>query len=410
MVLTQQSWQFSLGLLHKHLFQQEFRARWSQSPEDPWDSPITRGQRFLFHSPVELPLLHSKGVPIAPTPHEQVLYTGVSNFGWDVYMGASSFPLCQCRLHSSEKSYSRSGRLTSSMVYVFSARFNHLLVVYFSPVPGPGIWAVDTYVGVLDSTPGLGLSSHSSPKESHQKGHNRSDIVHPSASQVSSSPLVSTPSKPPPPHLASVQVSLHFLGYSSHSLPSFITDVLSSFSLREPRLTRIFPLGSWYLFLAFLRKDHYELLPRSQSRRSPWLSLPQVDLAASYTLSAVSVKFLHWTGWHGFAWVPTIILARCLSEVLVKSCATRGLTVPSHRAYALMALAAFPALRHSMPLQSILELAYWLSKGTFIHFYLRDSRRLREHGSHGVSPLVFSQLPVSASISSFFSFSFCVPP
>ena len=34
----------------------------------------------LFHLPVELPPLLSKGVPIPPTPHELELYTDVSNF------------------------------------------------------------------------------------------------------------------------------------------------------------------------------------------------------------------------------------------------------------------------------------------------------------------------------------------
>ena len=83
----------------------------------------------------------------------------------------------------------------------------------------------------------------------------------------------------------------------------------------------------------------------------------------------------------------------------MKGYATRGLTVSSHRAYELRAWSASLALKHSVPLQSILESAYWRSEGTFIHFYLRDSRRLREDGSHGVSSLVVAQRPVSSSMS-----------
>ena len=103
---------------------------------------------------------------------------------------------------------------------------------------------------------------------------------------------------------------------SSHSLPSLIRDVLRVFSLRDPHLASI-SLWDLYLFLASLRKDHYEPLPRSQSRPSPWLSLPQSDLATSYTLSAVWIKFLPWTGWHIIAWVPSGILARWVSEVVL---------------------------------------------------------------------------------------------
>ena len=38
----------------------------------------------VLHSPVDLSPLLSKGVPIAPTPHELELYTDTSNVGWDM--------------------------------------------------------------------------------------------------------------------------------------------------------------------------------------------------------------------------------------------------------------------------------------------------------------------------------------
>ena len=91
-------------------------------------------------------------------------------------------------------------------------------------------------------------------------------------------------------------------------------------------------------------------------------------------------------------------LVRWVSDV-VKGYATWDLVASSHRAHELRAWSASLALTHSVPLQSILEAAYWRSEGTFIHFYLRDSRRLREDGSYGVSSLVLAQHPVSASLS-----------
>ena len=45
----------------------------------------------LFHSPVELPPLMSKGVLIAPTPHELELYTDASNFSWDMNKQGGEF-------------------------------------------------------------------------------------------------------------------------------------------------------------------------------------------------------------------------------------------------------------------------------------------------------------------------------
>ena len=91
-------------------------------------------------------------------------------------------------------------------------------------------------------------------------------------------------------------------------------------------------------------------------------------------------RILHWTGWHISLRFRLEFLARWVSEVLVKGYATRALTAPSHRAYELRIWSASLALKHLVPLQSILEAAYWRSKGTFIHFYLRDSRLLREDG------------------------------
>ena len=52
-------------------------------------------------------------------------------------------------------------------------------------------------------------------------------------------------------------------------------------------------------------------------------------------------------------------LARWVSEVVVKGYATRDLAAPSHRAYELRAWSAYLALKHSVPIQYVLEAAYW---------------------------------------------------
>ena len=93
-------------------------------------------------------------------------------------------------------------------------------------------------------------------------------------------------------------------------------------------------------------------------------------------------------------------LARWVSEVVVKGYATTGLLAPSHRAHEHRAWSASLALTHSVPLKSILEAAYWRSEGTFIHFYLRGSRRLREDGSTEYLRWSLPSAHVSLNISS----------
>ena len=61
------------------------------------------------------------------------------------------------------------------------------------------------------------------------------------------------------------------------------------------------------------------------------------------------------------------------------------------RVHEVRAWAASLAFKHSVPLATVLEAAYWRNEATFLNFYLRDVRRRRADGAFGVAAAVVAQ-------------------
>ena len=89
-------------------------------------------------------------------------------------------------------------------------------------------------------------------------------------------------------------------------------------------------------------------------------------------------------------------LSRWLREVIKQAYLSSAITV-TPRVHEIRAWAASLAFKHSVPLTTILEAAFWKSESTFIHYYLRDVRRLRHDGSFGVASAVVAQTVLSST-------------
>ena len=89
-------------------------------------------------------------------------------------------------------------------------------------------------------------------------------------------------------------------------------------------------------------------------------------------------------------------LSRWLREVIKQAYQSSDVVI-TPRVHEIRAWSASLAFKHSVPLTSILEAAYWRSETTFVHFYLRDVRRLRQDGSFGVASAVVAQSALSST-------------
>ena len=74
------------------------------------------------------------------------------------------------------------------------------------------------------------------------------------------------------------------------------------------------------------------------------------------------------------------------------------LSVFSPRPHEIRAWASSLAFAINISLSSLMDAAYWMSPGTFIHFYLWDVSRLREDGSRGIASAVVAQQSISACL------------
>ena len=88
-------------------------------------------------------------------------------------------------------------------------------------------------------------------------------------------------------------------------------------------------------------------------------------------------------------------LSRWLREVIKQAYFSSAVTI-TPRVHEIRAWAASLAFKHSVPLSTILEAAFWKSETTFVNYYLRDVRRLRHDGSFGVASAVVAQSVLSA--------------
>ena len=87
-------------------------------------------------------------------------------------------------------------------------------------------------------------------------------------------------------------------------------------------------------------------------------------------------------------------LSRWLKLVIQQAYQSSALP-PSTHVHEIRAWSASLAFQHSVPLNSILEAAYWRSVSSFTQYYLRDTHRTREDGSIGLSSAVVAQTAVS---------------
>ena len=87
-------------------------------------------------------------------------------------------------------------------------------------------------------------------------------------------------------------------------------------------------------------------------------------------------------------------LSRWLREV-IKVAYSASEVALNPRAHEIRAWASSLAFAHSVPMNTILDAAFWKNEGTFIQFYLRDARRSRQDGSFGVGAAVVAQSAVA---------------
>ena len=89
-------------------------------------------------------------------------------------------------------------------------------------------------------------------------------------------------------------------------------------------------------------------------------------------------------------------LSRWLREVIKQAYGSSHIQI-TPRVHEIRAWSASLAFKHSVPLNVILEAAFWRSHSTFTHFYLRDVRRLRHDGTFGVASAVVAQSALSST-------------
>ena len=93
--------------------------------------------------------------------------------------------------------------------------------------------------------------------------------------------------------------------------------------------------------------------------------------------------------------VTSNTVARWLKCVVRLAYLRAGTSLPSDRAHELRAWSASLAASQNVPLQHILDAAFWKSESTFIQYYLRDCMSTRLDGSHGISAVVAAQRALS---------------
>ena len=95
--------------------------------------------------------------------------------------------------------------------------------------------------------------------------------------------------------------------------------------------------------------------------------------------------------------IKVTTISRWISSVVRMAYLKEGssTSIPSHRAHELRALAASLRFSYNWRLQDVLDAAFWKSENTFINYYLRDVRGLRQDGSFGISAVVAAQLRIS---------------
>ena len=173
----------------------------------------------------------------------------------------------------------------------------------------------------------------------------------------------------------------HDGGASLHFLPEFLAknQVPGSVSptLIIPALTRILGPDDADRLLCPVRALKF-YLNRTKSLRSQTHRRLFISYNADYD-SDISLQ----------------TLSRWLREVIKLAYHSSDITI-TPRVHEIRAWAASLAFKHSVPLNTVLEAAYWRSETTFIHYYLRDVRRLRQDGSSGVASAVVAQTALSS--------------
>lgn len=96
--------------------------------------------------------------------------------------------------------------------------------------------------------------------------------------------------------------------------------------------------------------------------------------------------------------VTKATLSRWITTTIKDAYRSFNLTLPpgNPRAHEVRALSASLAAAHQLPLNSVLEAAFWRSEDSFINFYLRDTALLRDDGSRGIGSMVVAQNIISA--------------
>ena len=86
-------------------------------------------------------------------------------------------------------------------------------------------------------------------------------------------------------------------------------------------------------------------------------------------------------------------LSRWIATTIKEAYRSFDIALPAGnpRAHEVRALSASMAASHQLPLNAILEAAFWRSEDSFINFYLRDTAHLREDGSRGIGSIVVAQ-------------------
>ena len=169
-------------------------------------------------------------------------------------------------------------------------------------------------------------------------------------------------------------VSLHFLPefLAKNQVPGSVSPTIVI-----PALTRILGPDDADRLLCPVRALKYYL-----QRTHPFRSGTHRRLLLSYNVDYTSDISLQ-------------TLSRWLREVIKQAYSSSDVDV-TPRVHEIRAWAASLAFKHSVPLSSILEAAYWKSEATFVQFYLRDVRRLRHDGSFGVASAVVAQSTLSS--------------
>jgi hypothetical protein len=92
--------------------------------------------------------------------------------------------------------------------------------------------------------------------------------------------------------------------------------------------------------------------------------------------------------------VTRATLSRWISTTVVEAYKSKEMPLCKPRAHEVRAISTSLAAKHAVTLEQIMNAAYWRRVNTFISYYLRDTCRLREDGSHGVASIVAAGEPL----------------